>query len=147
MELLRNYFSYNRLKRILIKFPAVFLIWGIYTSIAYQAIFPRSLLVALLFTVVYLLFTFNLGAGTKELIKMAGGPRNYLTFTPVLRGVVISLLTLAGLVLVIHFMQDHSSWQKSFSQAVHIWIPLNLLSIMHDVESWLIYKYGQVQRE
>jgi len=146
MKLIRIYFSNNRLMRSLIKLPLVFLIWATYASLIYGTNYI-GLKFSLFLTVIYVLFTINLKERIKKLIARGADFHSFLTFYPLTGGIFRQLLLLPMLGLLLHLIQDHNTWQKSFEVALHMWAPYITLVIMQDVESWLIYKYGQLQHE
>lgn len=143
MKQIKKYYSYNCMIRSLIKFPIVFVICLIYVAILSRGTYPLFLYFALVFTALYLLFTINLKRRIDQFITKGGNLHNYLTFYPLRGGIIRSLLLLALLFLSVEILWEYSSWQKSFNLALHMWMSIILFSIMHDVESWLIYKYGQ----
>ncbi len=143
MKQIKKYYSYNCMIRSLIKFPIVLVICLIYVAILSGGTYPLFLHFALVFTALYLLFTINLKRRIDQFIAKGGNLHNYLTFYPLRGGIIRSLLLLALLFLSVEILWEYSSWQKSFSLALHMWMSIIIFSIMHDVETWLIYKYGQ----
>ncbi len=141
MKLIRIYFSYNRLMRSLIKFPLVFLIWATYITLMYGTNYT-GLKFALFLTAIYVLFTINLKEGIKKFIAKGADFHSFLTFYPLKGGIFRQLLLLPLLGLLLHLIQDHNTWQKSFEVALHMWATFIILAIMQDVERWLIYKHG-----
>ena len=146
MKLIRNYFSYNRLMRSLIKLPIVFLIWTAHTTLIYGTN-HIGLKFSLFLTVAYVLFTINLKEGIKKFIARGADFRSVLTFYPLIGGILRQLLLLPMLGLLLHWIQDHNTWQKSFELALNMWATFITFAIMQDVERWLIYKYGQLKVE
>ncbi len=66
MKQLKQYYFSNPLKRSLIKLPIVLFIWATYIYLMYGVSFPLLLYTALVFTALYLMFTFNLEGGQKK---------------------------------------------------------------------------------
>lgn len=147
MRQIKKYYSYNRIIRSLIKLPIVLVISLIYVALLSKGNYPLFLYFALVFTALYLLFTINLKKSIDKIIAKGGDFHSCLAFYPLRGGIIRFLLLLVLLFLSAELLWDYSSWQKSFDLALHMWMSITLFSIMHDVESWLIYKYGQLQRE
>ena len=143
MKQLKQYYFSNPLKRSLIKLPIVLFIWATYIYLMYGVSFPLLLYTALVFTALYLMFTFNLEGGRRKLIAMSEDFYSSLTFYPLVRGILSSLLILAMAFFAMRLWQDHRSWQQSFEIALQFWIPITLISLMEDMERWLLHKHSK----